>query len=127
MSSIRIVHSAAPDDQPERDLHIWTPTQMKDLLSWIADRGFPRWIGINATKIWNDGDRWVSLFTHLRADRFKDTRFVLYTDIAHSDSEAPCGCSGCDSPCDYHHHDAALVADCGCSRHFKTVCAYHES
>lgn len=125
MSSVRIVHSAAPEDQPDCDLHIWTPSCAKDLRQWIAERGFPSWVGINASVIWKDYDRWISLFTHLHSKWFTNIRFVLYTDIECTDSDGPCGCTY-NTPCDYHRHEEVLVADCGCSRHFKTICAYHE-
>ena len=99
---------------------------MCDLADWRADRDFPRWIGINAAHTCRDYDRWFSLIAHLLSETNAGITFVVYTAIYCDDAESPCGCYCLDGVCTYHRTEKRLIADCGCSHHLKTVCAYHE-
>jgi hypothetical protein len=128
--SIRFVSSfrAIPEDQPDQDFHLWVASVkgLTDLEDWWHGRGEPRWVAIDARACVQDYALRLALLLHLRLPDFEKVCFVLYTGIPCDNAMAPCGCYGYDSVCEYHrHHHAELVAPCGCSRHFKTMCDYH--
>ncbi len=50
---------------------------------------------------------------------------ILYTGIPTSDHEAPCGCYGYDSVCEYHRSRDSQVADCFCCAEKSVLCSYH--
>ncbi len=116
-SHIRVVHSFAPAPCPEQDLHIWTPPA-SEFEAWWRAAAEPLWVGVDT--------RDTALPELIGAlAKHPTVKFVVYSGIYCSDSEAPCGCSGCCSPCDYHRHGEGQIAACGCSKELKIICAYH--
>ena len=116
-NSITILHERAPQDaQP------WTSFQMQE--PGVA-------ILINAEEISEekhtpdicDARRYDIL---LRALKYVDIcPVILYTGTPTSDQEAPCGCYGYDSVCDYHRNHDCQVAECFCCAEKNVSCSYH--
>jgi hypothetical protein len=91
--------------------------------TWWLARGAPLWVGVNVEHY-----SWDDLRNLYGAVLLKhpSVHFVLYTNMETSDAEAPCGCYGRDSVCEYHRFGEPEVAHCGCSTLHKIVCEYHK-
>jgi hypothetical protein len=51
---------------------------------------------------------------------------IIYTGILTTECDAPCGCWGYDSHCNYHFYKERDVAECFCCSDLKIECSYHK-
>jgi hypothetical protein len=64
----------------------------------------------------------------LRALKYVDIcPVILYTGLVTSYQDAPCGCYGYDSVCNYHRNHDCQVAECFCCSDMNVTCSYHTS
>ena len=126
MSTFSIYHKAVP----ERYAHNSIPFNMiKDIEEFYELYDNPPVLFIDATAMYTNIGKIVDELgsKHLR------TKYVIYTDIPVTYSDAPCGCSGYDSFCDSHLEsqrfgdENVFYHDCGCHDHFNVKCRYHEN
>jgi hypothetical protein len=118
--SFRIVHEPSPADDPDNDLHIWSPSTAADFKAWQASRENPLWIGVDARNFTGE-----SFATFYKTVENEAACFVLYTYFECDDANAPCGCYGYHHVCDYHRDGREGVAACGCCAERRITCAYH--
>lgn len=129
MDNIRTVYvdSPVPEDSPAEDLHIWSAAATACFEAWWLTRGKPFWVGVDATHgTLKDAER-VKLLKSLKTAADQGATVVIYTSRMPTDADAPCGCHGYDSHCDYHcpADRSDNSAACFCCSILDFVCSYH--
>lgn len=134
MDNIRTVYadSRVPEDSPSDDLHIWT-ADSAGFEAWWIERGSPLWVGVDTTRVTLTDTERFNLLHMLKLTAEQGASTVIYTSTAPTDVEAPCGCHGYDSHCDYHtpmgcsDNDRRETAACFCCSSLDFVCSYHRT
>lgn len=67
-------------------------------------------------------------FMNQLISKYGDAKIIIITDIDCDEYHAPCGCTGYDGVCDWHHgwDESYDFAPCLCSVKHNIKCEYHK-
>jgi hypothetical protein len=102
--------------------HFILPAE-QEFITWWLSRKCPSLVSVNASRF--NGNDISNLQDFMVRKRYSMVKFMLYLDLAVDEGCAPCGCETDSEKCYYHAFGNEDTAECGCSKLYKVICAFH--